>query len=133
KELSTMDLVEERNRPDSVIVDIRPLAAYNGWPLQGEPCGGHIPGAKSLPQQWTQYMDWVEVLDEKNIAGQCVILYGYDAEKTDQMAGKLQDLGFQQISTYHHFIDEWTQNSERPMDQLPRYKHLVYPEWVKQL
>src|SRR5699024_8799019 len=99
EELSTADLSEKLSRPGSAIVDVRPVAAYNGWVLQGEARGGHISGAKSLPLQWTQYLDWVEVLDEKNIIrDRPVIIYGYDAKESKEMGEQLLDLGFQEVS-----------------------------------
>ena len=36
-----------RLRPGVQPIDIRPTAAYNGWALEGESRGGHIPGAIS--------------------------------------------------------------------------------------
>ena len=66
--VSTDTFAVQVNDPSHAILDVRPIAAYNGWSLQDEPRGGHVPGAKSLPLQWTQYMDWVEVLDEKDLA-----------------------------------------------------------------
>ena len=31
--------------PGLTVIDVRPIAAYNGWRLGGETRGGHIPGA----------------------------------------------------------------------------------------
>ncbi|MEX2586063.1 MAG: rhodanese-like domain-containing protein [Balneolaceae bacterium] len=113
-------------------LDIRPIAAYNGWALQGERRGGHLPGAKSLPLQWTTYMDWTEVLEEKQIdKDQILIVYGYHPDDSKAMAEKLFDLGYTQVSVYNEFVNEWSSNPELPLDQLPRFKHLVYPEWVE--
>jgi len=134
EELSTTTLSRKLNHPDSIIIDVRPIAAYNGWTLQGEQRGGHIPGAKSIPLQWTQYMDWVEVLEEKNISREKpVVVYGYDSDDSLQMAQKLDELDFQEVMTYNNFVDGWAANSDLPLDNLPRYQHLVYPQWVKQL
>lgn len=132
-ELSTQELAQKFDSLDTILIDIRPIAAYNGWALQGERRGGHIAGAKSIPMQWTQYMDWVEVLEEKNITkGHSIIIYGYDAEETLQMAKRLQKLGYENVSLYNHFV-EWAANPKLSMNKLPRYQQLVYPEWVKQL
>ncbi|MEL7833099.1 rhodanese-like domain-containing protein [Fodinibius sp. Rm-B-1B1-1] len=132
--LFTQELIANIEETDAVLIDIRPIAAYNGWTLEGEKRGGHIPSAKSIPLQWTEYMDWIEVLEEKNIRKeQPVIIYGYTKENSTMMAQKLDKLGFQQIMTYNHFVDEWAANWDLPLDKLPRYKHLVYPQWVKQL
>ena len=134
EELSTSSLAKRINDSNTILIDIRPIAAYNGWMLQNENRGGHIPGAKSIPFQWTQYMDWIEVLEEKKISSeQSVVVYGYDDDDSLQMARKLDELGYEHIAIYNHFVNEWTANPVLPLDKLPRYKHLVYPEWVKQL
>lgn len=134
KEISTNKLIDLLKKPDSILIDIRPIAAYNGWALQGEPRGGHIPGAKSIPLQWTDYMDWVEVLEEKNISkDNTIIIYGYSANDTQKMANKLLQLGFGEALIYNKFIEEWSTHKKFPLDHLPHYKHLVYPEWIKQL
>lgn len=133
-EFSANALVPYLDQPESIILDIRPIAAYNGWALQGEPRGGHIPGAKSIPLPWTHYMDWVEVLEEKNITkDRFVIVYGYDREECIQMAEKLDRLGFKNVAIYSRFVEEWSSNKELPVEKLPRFKHLVYSEWVNSL
>lgn len=133
-QISTQELAGQLDNPNSVVVDIRPIAAYNGWPLQGEQRGGHIAGAKSVPFGWTRYMDWVEVLEEKNInRDRKIIVYGYGPEEAEEMAEKLIKLGFADVLIYADFKDGWTSDSELPMDRLPGYRQLVYPGWVKQL
>lgn len=132
-ELSTAELTSCMKNPKYNLIDIRPIEAYNGWKLSGEVRGGHLPGAKSIPLKWTRYMDWVEVLDEKNITvRKPVILYGYGAKETDQMAQQLYKLGYSEIFVYNHYM-EWAANSSHPLDRLPRYSKLVYPGWVKKL
>lgn len=132
--LSTQELITTLKETDVTLIDIRPIAAYNGWALQNEQRGGHIPGAKSIPLQWTQYMDWVEVLEEKNITkGQPIIVYGYEEEQSAEMAAKLINLGYSNIHLYNNYIEEWVGNPDLPLHQLSRFKHLVYPEWVKKL
>ncbi|WP_445665876.1 rhodanese-like domain-containing protein [Fodinibius sp. AD559] len=116
------------------VIDIRPIAAYNGWRLQNENRGGHIPKAKSIPLKWTRYMDWVEVLEEKNIRkDEPAVVYGYDGESTRSMAKKLLDLSYTDVRIYDGFLSEWSANKELPLDRLERYQQLVHAEWVKQL
>ena len=52
--ISTEELHDRLSDPDLTIVDVRPIAAYNGWRLQGEARGGHIPGATAFPSAWLQ-------------------------------------------------------------------------------
>jgi thiosulfate/3-mercaptopyruvate sulfurtransferase len=135
KEISTADLIKKLEESDeSIIIDSRPIAAYNGWALQGENRGGHIPGAKNIPLQWTHYMDWIEVLEEKNITkDKPLIVYGYNPEESIHMAGKLNSLGFHDVEIYTRFVEEWSADPDLPIDKLPKFKHLVYPEWVNKL
>jgi len=133
-EISTGELVRLFDNPNTVIIDVRPIEAYNGWTLKGENRGGHIPGAKSLPLAWMQFMDWVEVLSEKNITkDKTIILYGYDEEDTDQMACRLLEMEYNDVRVYNHFPDEWVTDQKYPVDKLKKYTQLVYPEWVNQL
>ena len=37
--------------PGLTVIDVRPIAAYNGWRLGAETRGGHIPGAQGLPDR----------------------------------------------------------------------------------
>src|SRR6056297_1308988 len=103
--VSTQELISILEETNATLIDVRPIAAYNGWALQGEQRGGHIPGAKSIPLQWTQYMDWVEVLEEKNISKEKpIVVYGYNKEQSNEMTAKLVDLGYSDIMVYNNFI-----------------------------
>lgn len=134
QELSAEELINQRDNPEFVLVDVRPVAAYNGWALSGEQRGGHIPGAKSLPLQWTRYMDWVEVLEEKKITrDRRVVVYGYTEDEGMQMVENLCNLGFRDAAAYNGFVDEWSSDPRLPVDRLPRFRQLVYPGWIKQL
>lgn len=85
--VSTDTFADHAQRSDHAILDIRPIAAYNGWPLNGAARGGHVPGAKSLPHAWTQYMDWVEVPEDKTMNPAAPLtIYGDTATQVDDMA-----------------------------------------------
>ena len=131
--VSTDQLQRFVNKSLGTVLDVRPIAAYNGWRLRDENRGGHIPNAKSIPLKWTRYMDWVEVLDEKNIKKSApVVVYGYEKEEARSMAEKLLDLGYDDLRMYNDFLTEWDVD-DLPLHRLERYKQLVHPEWVKQL
>ena len=55
--ISTDELRRRLADPTLTIVDVRPLAAYNGWQLEGEARGGHIPGAVAFPSAWLDSVD----------------------------------------------------------------------------
>ena len=134
KELSTENVVELLDQDEVKIVDVRPVDAYNGWKLQKEIRGGHIKGAKSLPVKWTNYMDWIEIVRHKQIIPEDqVVVYGYTPDQSQRVAKLFQKAGYKEVSVYNGFIDEWVANDALPMQRLDRYKHLVYPRWIKSL
>ncbi len=132
QEISTKLLFEQIKRVK--IIDIRPVASYNGWREQDEVRGGHIKGAKSLPAKWAEYMDWIEIVRAKNILPQDnLVIYGYDRAQTEKVAGLFIRAGYQNIKLYNHFIDEWCTDKALPMEKMERYKHLVSANWLNQL
>lgn len=134
KHISTKDLLQRLSDENTTIVDVRPVEAYNGWRLRGERRGGHISGARSLPVKWTNYLDWIEIVRSKGIlTDHRIVIYGYDEEEALQVAGFFKTAGYEDISLYNHFKDEWSANPELPMQKLPRYRHLVSAQWVKKL
>ncbi len=134
KEISTGEIKNLTADGKSKIIDVRPADAYNGWELFGERRGGHIKGARSLPLKWTGYMDWIEMVRYKNIQpSDSLVIYGYNAEESQKVAEVFQKSGYQNISVYNHFLSDWSLNSALPVEYLPRYKHLVSPEWINRL
>lgn len=131
---STEEISSSLTTGKYTLIDSRPIAAFNGWRLKNEERGGHIPGAKSIPYEWTQFIDWVEVLEEKGIGkDNQVIIYDYDADRMEKMAVALHRLGYREIFLYDKFIEEWITDSNLPLEKLARYSQLVYPDWLKQL
>ncbi len=134
KALSTENMVELLDQDGVKIVDVRPVDAYNGWKLQKEIRGGHIKGAKSLPVKWANYMDWIEIVKHKQIIPEDhVVVYGYTPDQSQRVAKLFQKAGYKEVSVYNGFLDEWVVNDTLPMQRLDRYKHLVYPQWIKSL
>ncbi len=124
-----LDLVEDKS---CNLIDVRLVDAYNGWKLRGEARGGHIKGAGSLPEKWTKYMDWIEIVRSKNILpGQKIVIYGYTTEQSRKVANQFAKAGYSDVSVYNGFVEEWSTDPALPMEKLARYSRLVYPEWVK--
>lgn len=133
-EISTKELLGLLDDPDTKIIDIRPVDAYNGWPLSKEMRGGHIQGARSLPYKWSRYMDWIEVVRSKQILPEDqVVIYGYSGDEMDKVAALFQKAGYPKVSLYLHFVEEWAGNPDLPMEYLERFKQLVPAEWVKSI
>ncbi len=134
KKISTNELLILINDATSKIIDIRPVDAYNGWQLNGELRGGHIKSAKSLPLKWTNYMDWIEIVRKKGILpDDSLILYGYKPEENHKVANFFQKAGYQNLSAYNQFVDEWAANENLPMERLKNYRNLVSASWVNRL
>jgi len=134
KNIDTQEVLKHTNNPQSVIVDVRPVEAYNGWKLRNEARGGHIPGARSLPVKWTRWIDWIEIVRAKGIdPGQTIVIYEYDLEEASHVARLFEQAGYDKIFLYDQYVDEWSANPELPMEHLKNYKHLVYPDWLHAL
>lgn len=132
KTISTNHLIKHIDNQEYKIIDIRSSDAYNGWRLKNEKRGGHIKGAKSLPEKWGKYMDWIETVRSKQLMpDDNIILYGYPDSDVEQIAQLFKKAGYNNLFIYPHFADEWVQDPTLPMEKLARYKHLVPPEWVK--
>jgi len=134
-EITTEEMLSGTKNPEVLIVDIRPISAYNGWKLQEEKRGGHIRGSRSFPYEWTRYeFELQELFLEKGILpDRSIILYGNSAKETLNMAKLLLDAGYRKVAVYNRFLDEWSIDPELPMDHLENYQSLVYPEWVMEL
>ncbi|NQU34252.1 MAG: sulfurtransferase [Bacteroidetes bacterium] len=133
-QITTQELINLRENDTVIVIDIRQVDAYNGWKLQNEARGGHIEGAKSLPMKWTTYMDWIEIVRSKEILPENhIVLYGYKTEDSEKVADLFTRAGYKNISIYNHFVDEWSVNTELPMEHLERYHQLVSADWVNKL
>jgi thiosulfate/3-mercaptopyruvate sulfurtransferase len=136
KIISTDDLIPFLDNPDIALIDLRPPEAFNGWKLKNEARGGHIPGAISFPQTWTERFSrsrLVSVLSSKGITSKnTVILYGYRGDQESDIASLLVDCGTQEIFFYQDGLQEWAADPRLPMDKLPYHEKLVYPDWIRQ-
>jgi len=132
--ISTPELSRELGSAGLALVDLRPVDAYNGWALRGEPRGGHIRGARALPAKWASYFDWIEIVRSKGLTPeQDLVLYGYDTDETEKVADLFRRAGYGDPRVYHDFAEEWASDEGLPVERLPRYRNLVPPTWLKQL
>lgn len=134
RSVQTEDLFKIFNKPGVTLIDARPVDAYNGWKMMGEKRGGHIPGARSMPSSWTGYIDWIEILKHKEIeTGDKIIIYGYDRESESRLAGNFIKAGYEDVSIYPYFLDEWVTGERYSLEKLARYINLVPASWVNKL
>ena len=125
-----VELAHRLDRAEHVVLDVRPIGAYNGWRLHGEARGGHVPGARPLPLSWTRYMDWIETVEALGLDGRPVTVYGYGAEDGQAMAEKLTQLGIGGVDVFTDFLS-WADDDARPLVRMARYRHLVPPGWLR--
>ncbi len=115
------------------VIDVRSVAAFNGWKMNEQQRGGHLPGAVSFPLKWTDFDGWKKVLQDKNITpNDAVMLYGYNDGEMETFSEKLMAAGYSDIGILTGFGD-WTENKSMPLVRLAKYQQLVYPEWLHEL
>jgi 3-mercaptopyruvate sulfurtransferase SseA len=135
--ISTTDLAQQMGDPNLVVVDVRPMAAYNGWPLQGEARGGHISGAVACPLSWSYGVKadvMKTLLGTKGITpDKTIVVYGYTPDESAPMATMLGDMGYDNVFAYEAGLEEWAADDSLPMSRLANYQKLVYPEWLHSL
>ncbi len=104
----------------TTIVDVRPLPAYNGWRLNDEARGGHIPGATSFPAAWLGRVDDAEIrrdLDDKGITpDRSIVLYGDDAAQARAVADGLARFGLTGITVLEGGFPAWAAD-DSPADR----------------
>src|SRR5665647_2793263 len=104
KEISTNEVFQLLGKPETKIIDIRPIDAYNGWCLQNESRCGHIKGAKSLPAKWIEYIDWIEIVRSKKILPKHkIVVYGYSSAESEKVAKAFLHAGYNDVSIYNQF------------------------------
>jgi thiosulfate/3-mercaptopyruvate sulfurtransferase len=134
--ISIEELNARRSDGTTTIVDVRPIAAYNGWRLQGEARGGHIPGAVAFPAAWLHSVDQAEIdrlLLAKGItAGRDIVVYG-DGLEASAFTAKLHGLGIEYTRILEAGFPAWAADERLPIERLPRHEKLVHIEWLRQV
>jgi 3-mercaptopyruvate sulfurtransferase SseA len=133
--IATDQLRARLDDPNLVLVDVRPLYAYNGWRRADTERGGHLPGAVAFPGDWLQTVDTAEVarlFEAKGVvAGKDVVVYGDAPEDVRAVARRLERLGHRGIRTYAVF--QWADGPTLPLERLENYDKLVHPDWLSEL
>jgi molybdopterin synthase sulfurtransferase len=133
--ISTDDLRNRLTDGAVTIVDVRPLAAYNGWRRNGEARGGHIPGAVAFPIAWLESVDEAEIerlLQAKGIVpGREIVVYGDGADDARALATKLETLGVHGVNVYDAGAPAWAADDSLPIERLPKYEALVHIAWLR--
>ncbi len=135
--ISTTELRDRLGDPQLTVIDARPLTGYNGWRLEGEARGGHLPGAVAFPSAWLTSVDQPEIrriLDEKGVvAGRDVVVYGARSEDAQAVATGLAELGIENVRIYADGFSAWAADPDLPVERLPKYDKLVHIDWLRQV
>jgi molybdopterin synthase sulfurtransferase len=137
RSIDTAELRDRLDDPSLTIVDVRPLAAYNGWRLGSEDRGGHIPGAVAFPVAWLDTVDEPEIarlFAGKGItADRTIVVYGDGAADASRLAGRLVGFGVEGARVYEAGFAAWAADPALPVERLPKYEKLVHIDWLKAL
>jgi 3-mercaptopyruvate sulfurtransferase SseA len=135
--VSTTDLRERLGDPGLVVVDVRSMAAYNGWRLQGEARGGHIPGAVAFPRTWLSNFADAEVarvLREKGVTThRTIVVYGDPEDDAVDLVATLARLGYEDVRVCAAGFSAWAADGSLPVERLANYDKLVHPAWLRRL
>jgi 3-mercaptopyruvate sulfurtransferase SseA len=108
--ISTTDLARQLGNPTLAVIDVRPMAAYNGWRLQGEARGGHMHGAVAFPLSWTDGIEAADLkmlLQSKGITqDRSVVVYGYTCDESADFVTRFSDLGYEEVLAYEASLAE---------------------------
>lgn len=123
------------NVDGTVFVDARDPNAFNGWKLNNEARGGHIPMATNLAASWvTRKLErTAEVTAAKHLdKAATVVVYGYDQAEAITVANWLTSQGVQaaNIRLYADGFNAWAA-AELPVSRLRHYESIVPASWVK--
>src|SRR4051812_43662204 len=133
--ITTTELRDAIDRPDLTIVDVRTLAAYNGWRRNAEARGGHVPNAVSFPVAWLRTVDAVEVerlLSTKGVTGgNEVVVIGDGDVDAEAVASRIRELGVPSVRTLEGGARAWAADPSLPLETLPKYTQLVHIPWLR--
>jgi 3-mercaptopyruvate sulfurtransferase SseA len=135
--ISTSELRRRLTDPHLTIVDVRSMAAYNGWRGGRAARGGHILGAVALPSAWLSALDADDVerllVSKGMVPSREIVLYGDGSEDVLAVRTKLRERGHTGVRLYEHGWSEWAADASLPAERLPKYDKLVHSDWLREV
>ena len=132
--ITVSDLQARLADPELTLLDVRPIAAFNGWRLGAETRGGHIPGAAAFPVGWLDAQEAAEtarlLADKGATAGRSIVVYGHADDDARRLARRLADDGLE-ASLLEGGFAAWALDASNPVDRLPNYQRLVHVGWLR--
>lgn len=135
--IATAELARRVAARAALVVDARPIAAYNGWRLAGERRGGHVPGAVALPADWLGGLDEPDLrtlLERKGVAGDRAIViqgHGRDDPSIAAVVGRLAELEVGQLAIHAEGFAGWASDRSLPVERLRHHARLVHTDWLR--
>lgn len=134
--ISTTELRARLGEPGLCVVDARPLPAYNGWRVDGDARGGHIPGAAAFPAEWLSRLDDAELrvlLESKGISSSSeVVVYG-GRDAASLFRSRIAEHTSVRVRVYDAGYTEWCEDPAAPVERLANVHQLVHPAWLRDL
>lgn len=128
------ELIASLHDERTMVIDVRPIHGYNGWRLDDEHRGGHIPGALAFPVDWLEQLDDEavrHVLDTKGVRmDRTVIVVGRGTVDTAIFAAVLEANAIHDVQQLDGGAPGWAVDPTRPLESLPRYQTLVHADWL---
>lgn len=124
------------NQDGVVFVDSREPDAFNGWVLNEEQRGGHIPKATNLAASWvTRKLErTADATRAKHLEkADMIVVYGENTTQAQIVADWLvsQGLTSDKIGIYADGYAAWAK-TDLPVVRLPHYEHIVPASWLHQ-
>jgi molybdopterin synthase sulfurtransferase len=121
-------------RGEVAVVDVRPLAAWHGWAVDGV-AGGHVPGSASLPAAWLDTLQPDEIVERLAASGvtpaASVVVIGLGDADAGRAADWLRAQGFGDVRSLAGGWAAWLDDPDRATETLPGYRQLVHPRWLR--
>ncbi|HEY7736451.1 MAG TPA: rhodanese-like domain-containing protein [Candidatus Limnocylindrales bacterium] len=135
--ITTQELRDRLTDLQTTVVDIRPLAAYNGWRLGDEVRGGHVPGAKAFPASWLEHFEDHDLQRLVGPAGafehRTIVVYGDRDQDAAPVVDRLFERGHRDVLAYEEGWQAWAADPALPVERLPRFDRLVHTGWLNAL
>ena len=136
KRFNVDELVQMVPRANLAVLDVRPTAESNGWPLR-DGISGRVPGAAQFPAAWLEDPAPDEVLQRLHGAGavpaEPVVVYGHDTAEGEAAARLLEQLGYADVAVLDGGVRAWAADPQRPLERLERWRHLVPAVWLSRV